>query len=243
MTEEDRALYEENLEELREYFYPQGGFEDSLVQEIAQCDFRQRRAMRYEAADILTQMDKVMDGAEDGQKSLDAVISQPPSGDLFLELIMFTEGLSFLVSGLRKVRRTVESDGYTVKARELLVSNFLGHIAEECDAHVAEVSEHLAEHAKESRDSLDTIQEAVLDWIDSHLEDFDEWLEKLRSEEHELGIKKARAGLPGSSMAVTIRYETRARRQKSRALADLERVQRHKRGEPSPPSINGDVVS
>jgi CRISPR/Cas system-associated endonuclease Cas1 len=71
-----------------------------------------------------------------------------------------------------------------------------------------------------------------------------EWLRRKvrRQEEHAQEISLERLSIPnGPQLERVQRYETAIKRDMYRAMDQLERLQRRRRGEPTPPTVNVNV--
>ncbi len=196
---EDPKEFNDLLIGLRTSYSPVGQQEDILVQEIAACIWRNKRAFRSERGEIETRLHALKSELEDS----------PPILEAYRDSIQLLERAKAEL----KCRKTFSDQ--TVK--ELYGGFSPDAITSFCEG---TIRSRLA--------AIDRSSEMINSWHDEESSE-----EALRTE-----ARAARAAIPDSSeMDQILRYGTTNDRKMYRAMAQLERLQRQRKGEPVPPAI------
>ena len=246
---ESRSEFRNLMAQLWEDIHPEGVLEEMLVEKIAVCYWRLRRVLRSEIGEIR----KDLDTAQDDYSStlLNKAAFAKCSDSLFLRLGLRKNsyGLIILKDILREVREEVKTLGRLSEAAYSELAKHFGEhegsLTSRCLAVVPpigtdEPSDAVPETPAESSKKHKTRLLQILD---------EEWrrLQEifLRAEEREFlesESKLATLSLPSKEAVDKIlRYETAMERQLYRAMNQLERLQRMRRGELIPPPVNIEV--
>ena len=238
----------QELETLHQRFWddlqPDGPVEEMLVDQIVTAHWRLRRALVAESGEIALTVDEGYWKGENGPNMAVRWMQWRDSGLMEEAMQRTWLGNSLLLRWLAEVRRAVEQEGTLTTAA---VQAFAGHFDK--DSTVAAELEKL--HAKQAAQAVEpdaatprgANKAEALALIDERMEEIRSMRD--RCEEHEDFIKQARqatAVLPSSEVLDKImRYETKLERQMYRAMAQLERVQRMRRGEAIPAPLSVEV--
>jgi hypothetical protein len=244
--QESQGDFKRLLESLVADMQPIGSMEEMLVERIAICYWRLRRAIRAEAGEIR----KLADNAvwTDAFKRADSLASN-------LRFLMLPDsrtalrrdprGLDILINLLRNVRDEIECSGELLpyshnKLTELygLEENTLAYKLIMCDKafSVSEASKN-EDASNEYPPYMKKIMLGILDEELSVLKTMRPEMEK--KENLELEAERLALSLPDDkAVARILRYETTIERQLYRAVNQLERLQRARKGDTIPPPIN-----
>jgi hypothetical protein len=236
---EFRAL----LTQLREDLTPEGVLEEMLVERIAVCYWRLKRAVRCETGEIRTQLDtlgyqEVMARTDEFNAEKKWLILDESRDKISKNSV----GVGYLISVLDEVKADVEEtghlSGFGVKK---LISNFGAEedsLASVCCV-VSEMATQGPEKAKEDPEKYgdtpppEKCKEAILKLIEqerARLVTIKEILEE--KENAETAAKIPSLALPSKeAMEKILRYETTIERQLYRAINELERLQRFRQVE------------
>ena len=105
-NKEDQTEFDELLDELREYYKPNGMAEDLLVRELAASYWKSSRALRYERGD-LTSAGTAPDPAELSQSEA-SILMQQPSADAYHSMLESSRGIKFLLGKVEQARKEAE---------------------------------------------------------------------------------------------------------------------------------------
>lgn len=214
---------------------PVGPVEEMLVDQIVTAHWRQRRALAAESGEIALSVD----GGQWHRQTHNLKLTTMLWGlenDPTLRMGDSAFGNHFLEGQLREVREAVEKEGELTDAA-LLEVKYHGEpysLTEKLRGWRAEAQQESAGLSPEEARSLQ--KERLLkklgheinmvSWQRSHCEEREEAQEQAR---------QAAAALPSLEVLEKIqRYETKLERQMFRAMAQLERLQRMRRGEAVP---------
>jgi hypothetical protein len=243
--QEDPAELEAILRDLCEDWVPVGHTEIQLVEQIGLAEWRLRRVHRAELGEIRKQM--------------------PPASDLKAEIeeardhfsMQFPELLAKGAAGIPYLREAVEDALGELEGR--------GTVSEETCDHLRFVFENMpynpgrelriwfpgCEEEEEDGDDEPTPapmtesekKAAARQHLQMALKDLDRRERKLQKQERtDLEIARQRLSIPqGLELERIQRYETSIKRDMYRAMDQLERLQRRRRGEPQPPTLNVNV--
>ena len=238
------ALYQRFWEE----FQPSGPLEEMLVDQIVTAHWRLRRALLAESGEISRSVDRAERKRHQGMGAHQLWTRWSLSPDPIAAMWQSSSGNLVLGEWLREMRETVETEGMlTEAALEKLASCFggkpnflLGKLKGLCEKFAAETTAH--------PEGLDAGQKErhkneVLAFLRSEMAAARLHLERCaEQEDYDDQARQAAAILPSEEVLDKIlRYETKLERQMYRAMAQLERVQRMRRGEALPAPLSVDI--
>jgi hypothetical protein len=222
-------------ERFRQEYHPVGPVEEMLVDQIVAAQWRLRRVLRAESAEIALSVD----GGHWARTRADPnwpVTAWHFAGDPIHAMRDSALGSSLVEGWLREVREQVDKKGGFSEAA-LEKFRFEGK-SNGLWARLKEVRRQLSENSTGADDAVrrEANKKEALRVIDRELT-FLEWsrsyCEKREAAEEE--ARQAAAVLPAPEVLDKIvRYETTLQRQLYRALAQLERMQRMRQGEAVP---------
>lgn len=236
----------EAFDSLRKQFWeqltPVGPIEEMLVDEIVSTYWRKRRVMIAESGEIVLSVDNGCwkRGRSSPFDNL-AVASLSPLFDVAEKLEESALGLFWLTETLFDVRFAVEKDGEITDAALQKTHLFTGKPNSLTDRLAAlrtlpiENADGLDEAALKAK-RRDKIL-AEIDRIRKHY--FELRQATIKREKAEESARQAAAVLPSSeTLDKILRYETTLERQLYRAMNQLERLQRLRKGEAVPPPLS-----
>ena len=257
---EDEADFIALFQGLQENFSPEGTIEEMLVEKVAVCLWRLRRAIRFESGMLREGLDSIYENYERTLKWNNKDVNIFDEYDALREeqerIIRENQHcIKLLKNNLDLSQLHEDKDiGMTTYYFNLIVKEYTGD--DWIDSDLPE------EKFSEEEMTLEEMRTFVIkkDWTDDKLREnfiqqdidgIEEAKEKIQQLE---GLKKAEE-LRVSRLAQTkalisyndvdklIRYETAIERQLYRALNQLERLQRQRAGDSVPPPISVDVNS
>jgi hypothetical protein len=254
---ESKAAWERLLAELREDLAPQGVLEEMMVERIAASYWRLGQAIRSETAEIAEQLESARrNEMREQSRRLRSVGENLRSHDdkARWEFKDSSEGLCHLIRVLNEARDDVQQVGYTSKpCLSKLSENFgsgEGEVVSRCSnltRMAIQGPPKPGQAAGEAAGNLspEECKRTILGLIDSEKEQLEARLEvAVESERREMEVKYDRLALPPNMpMEKILRYETAIERQLYRAISQLERLQRQRKGEPVPPEIKVNISS
>jgi len=250
---ESKAEFGRFLAQLYIDLQPNGILEEVLVEKIAVCYWRLRRVLRCEIGEIRKDLDSVR--LKEIFKRLDEVRFEKQFlglDDSRHKLEKNSLGLDYLIGVLEDVRGLVEEVGYVPEeAQKKLLKNF-GTEENQLPFWCFVFTNMATEGPQEAKENPEKYGDTptpeqckgmILKLIDDEKEKM-EGLKKMVKEKEELETeaKIFSLALPSKeSMDKILRYETTLERQLYRAVNQLERLQRQRKGETIPPPISVDV--
>lgn len=195
--------------QLRETLQPVGKLEELLVEKIALCFWRSRRALRCEIA-------QSRHGAYLAQRQVERTDEYPPLVDAAIRAV-------------KRAREDIETNGILSEATREEIEYWLPKYSNRM-----EPFRHGSPMSPEQK-------EASLRAIDQTLSGLEQKHAYLRDA---LQLQEISLTLPpGKDLERILRYEASNERQLNRALAQLERLQRQRKGEDVPPPVtfSGDL--
>jgi len=247
---ENKTEFRNLTSQLWQDLQPVGVLEEMLVEKIAICYWRLRRVLRCEIGEIRKELDTaswrfVFKQAEQVALEKDSLFLERSRQNLKKNSL----GLQYLTGVLDEVSKDVEQVGYLSKeALEKLMKNF--GLEEEGFPFWCLVFTQMAtqrtEKVKEDPENYSDIpspekcKEIILYLIDGERKKLESLKEVIQENENlELEANVASLALPSKEAVDKIlRYETAIERQLYRAMSQLERLQRQRKGETIPPPIN-----
>lgn len=238
-SKELTALHRRFWEDLQ----PVGPLEEMLVDQIVTAHWRLRRALTAESGEIALRVDTGYRKRSHKHPALQWM-QWTALGDPIPAMRESSVGNSVLGNWLGEVRKIVEADGaLTDRAVQDLAGRFRG----ESNSLVRELEEFrkleanpdgLDEAALQKRTKAEAL--AFLDQKIGHFRMGQALC--VEEEEQEERSRQSAAVLPSAEVLDKIlRYETKLERQMYRAMAQLERVQRMRRGEALPAPLSVEI--
>lgn len=247
---ENKAEFRTLLHSLWDYLQPEGPVEEILVERIATSYWRLRRVLKCEVGEIRKQLDSA------SYRELFNRADQVAEAKKFLVLGGSKEtlkkssfGLTYLLEVLEDVKAEVEEEGcLSERAKEQLIKNFgddengITHWCYAFTRMALEAKGGAEENPNQPPGALppDKCKEAILKLLDEEKAK----LVGLKAiiEENELMELDAKCKSfvlpPKEAVEKILRYESSIERQLYRAMNQLERIQRQRRGEVVPPPIS-----
>ena len=246
---ESNAEFSRFLAQLQVDLQPNSILEEVLVEKIAVCYWRLRRVLRCEIGEIRKDLDAL--SLKEIFKRLDEVRFEKRFlglDDSRHKLEKNSLGLHYLIGVLDDVRALVEEVGHVPEeAQKELWKNFGGEekgLSSWCFTFSQMAIEGPEKAKKDPEHYGDTPPpEACKGMILKLIDDEKEKMEALKKsieekEELETEAKMCSLALPAKeAMDKILRYETTIERQLYRAMNQLERLQRQRKGETLPPPI------
>jgi len=234
LPQEDRAEYERLLAALMEEYQPVGMLEALHVEEIACTYWRRRRAVRAEAANIeLDTMDKSLQlDSRDQDEILEAVVEKDT-----VALACSVAGLERLGEVFDNVARELRDDG-KLSEQSIAWLEDAGWPRSHEDLDVLRGATTVAEAAKKE------LLKVTLEFIAETQTEFLREKKVAKAREGALrDLVLARATiLEDSTGEAILRYEGAMDRKLYTAIAQLERLQKQRRGGTVPPRDSSDVT-
>ncbi len=235
------ALHRRFWEDLQ----PVGVMEEMLVDQIVTAHWRLRRALTAESGEIALSVDTGHRKRSNGTGPVMQWMLWRTHTDTIHAMEKSAIGSAFLQDWVRELRDRVEAEG---ELTEAMVRRFTGHFGDQPNFLTNRLTELLRnqEANPEGMDAgalRDRNKAAALAFLDGQAGSFRMWKEqRLDEEEYEEEARQAAAVLPSAeTLDKILRYETTLNRQLSRAMAQLERVQRRRQGEDIPAPLSVEV--
>ena len=247
---ESKAEFHGLLAALRDELQPEGILEEMLVEKIAVCYWRLRRVLRCEVGEIRKQLDSFeFDNASNRTEKVKNILEWASSEGHEKSLLRSSCGVEHLLQVIEGIRYDVEEHGELCpRAKEELETAF--GLEDKTFGCVLRFYCWLLEGGPEkSPDEFedyddppppDECNRIILEMLDEKRDELHKALEAMKDREKlELQTSLARQSIPSADAADRIlRYETSIERQLFRAVNQLERLQRQRKGEPVPPPVN-----
>jgi hypothetical protein len=238
---EFKALHARFHEELQ----PHGPVEEMLVDQIVTAHWRLRRALAAEAGAIALGVDDGKWNRTWGTNPQLRWMQWEVLGDPIYGMETSAMGNRLLETGLREVRGAVERDGELTEAAVQDFKDTFGNkenvLTRELDrlrlrTRVPENAENAAARREENKQQVLALLDRKLrltTWRKEECDDHDR---------NQAEAQQAVAALPDAdTLDKILRYETKLERQMHRAMAQLERLQRMRRGEAVPAPLTVEV--
>jgi len=253
---ENPAEFEELLRELCDDWEPAGHTEIHMVEEIAMAEWRLRRVRRAELGEIRKQMPTpTLSKSEAEANILQTLYDSPESVPQILG--RSSAGIPHLRQAVEVALAEVKSEGIISKETCEYLDSVFGENPNSPVATVTAIFRNWKERNAEEEnsdgeptpraDKSELYAKAVAltkivarKLLKQALKHLDRQERKLHKKERtELEIDRQRLSIPeGLELERFQRYETAIKRDMYRAIDQLERLQRRRRGEPPPPTVN-----
>ncbi len=233
--EERREVYQRLYHGLREYFQPEGAMEEALVEQIAVTLWRKRRVLRFELGCLRKQLDAYQEAAKGSEDDEDDFPLRKHK--TAYKRLVETQGR---LAHNQQEKKYLQED-YDIMSDEE-VENW-----EDSYFRLAEKKGFEAEEPLKVRDWLkeqglseDQIRQEL---IQVHEELIQAARAEIKALEPQAALELERMALLGSVPAFgpdldkIIRYEASLDRQLYKAITQLERLQRRRKGEDLPPPV------
>lgn len=249
--QEDPAEFEAILTELYAEREPEGYTELQLVDRIALGEWRLRRAIRAELGEIRTQTPsltlnfkhvekQIVEAANLGPHALQRILPESTLG-ILLQRRAVENALDELEREGTVSEETCELLGRLFGDKSdspaaILNTLFFEEMPEGAEDDSESDSEPTAKADKPGPDQ----KAAARECLEMVLKDLDRRAPKVNKQERtNLEIARQRLSIPqGPALEHIRRYETGIKREMPRDIDQLERLQRRRRGEPLPPTVN-----
>lgn len=244
---ESAADYRRLLESFRESFRPVGGIEELLVEKLAMLAWQEARAVRADAAVVMRQTEYVR------QSRRDRLIAD--SEGLPLDVTVTMEGIAYsrdnhyllgkAVKSLESLQRAIEKRGFDVTVDEGLLKAVYGKrtFREGVLLKYHCFSEQIQKTTDETERK--NIQNIFLQILKKEIEHLRDKVAAIQARDEKMvSIEEETLSIPmGMELDRLLRYRTYLERSFDRTLAQLERLQRLRAGQPVPPTLKVDVTS
>ena len=253
---EESAQYKDLLIRLIDDLEPEGALEEMLVERIAVCYWRLRRAVLAENGEIRKWRDTfTWERIQKRMEDFDTQKLLAPLGKRGLMLDRTKHGHEFLHRKVQEFRGVAEEVGYLTEEQEKEALDWFGRASEgfgfqvyffsQIARRAMGASSVLSDPEDTERFDPDRAKKVLVDYLQEGEKNFSRLakalgkLEQLEDDAEAL----SRAVPPSDGIDRILRYETSIERQMYRAMNQLERLQRRRKGEPVPPPINLELSS
>jgi len=253
---ESKVEFQTLLASLADDLQPEGVLEEMLVEKIPVCYWRLRRAVRCEVGEIRGALDTyVLDQAIKRVEAVHDILEWPSLTRKGCDkrLLMSTAGIERLLKVIEDLRYDIEQRGaFCESAEKEMLQVFggeeggFGHDLFFYNWLASEKGQEEAKSNGENEEPLpdpDGCRKIILEMLAEKESSYRNALEVMQ--EHEdlrPQSRLAKYSLPGGDSSDRIlRYETAIERQMYRAMNELERLQRQRRGEFTPPPVRIDL--
>ena len=233
---ESRSELETLIAELRETLAPQGMVEELLVDKLASISWRYRRLLMAETAEIetLTTVDlaKVDNKKEDKARSPGLIgrADNPSIANSCLEL-------------LRDLHKQIAETGFKYDRDMAILTQLYGDDADSCEM-LRDLYSTLTPVLSVRPDAKDWVKEKILNEILTQIDRLKSAEERRHDSMRQQDIKVMCRRIPhGEAMERLLRYEATLERAFERVLAQLERMQRLRRGLAPAPRLDVSISS
>ena len=241
--QEDREEFEALHRRFAEDLQPEGPLEEMLVDQIVTAHWRLRRALMAESGAIALNVDKGHRKRARGTPPVLQWMQWRVLGDPVNAMQNSSIVSAILLCWMKELRDAVEQTGeLTVEAVKQL-NDRIGTTPTPLTLSLEELRLKL-ESGSANPDAVERKRSVALAFLDREINSL-QWSRErcVEDEEHEAESLQAAAVLPsGEVLDKILRYETKLERQLFRAMAQLERVQRMRRGETIPAPLSVEVA-
>jgi hypothetical protein len=165
--------------------------------------------------------------------------------NVFARLFQSSEGSEYVVNWLKQLRQRVEREGELSAVTLAVVNKMLKNEAQDIGPELAEFRARLVENPGQlDPDALKSQHlKEVFEFLDNHIQQGKFLLANNQDRDGFVKVaSQSAAMLPSdATMDKILRYETAIERQMFRAMNQLERLQRQRKGENVPPPLAVDI--
>ena len=233
---EDPADFEELLRGLHDHHHPEGKLEELLVDRIASCWWRLRRAVRAETGEIRKHLDSATSAMHEQRASAFRTAKSlgPMLDDGGTTIRQGSLGVEFLIALWEKAQRELEYKSEISKTTQDALYKHFGR-----DRSSPAIMCHvLSEDLDQERASglAGEAQESISSFIKDEIKNLKSLLRVKEGQENlQIEANLLSLSVPGGhEHDRIIRYEMMIERQLYRALDQLERLQRRRQGDAVP---------
>lgn len=236
--QESSREYGKLHQRFREELQPAGPMEEMLVDQIVTCHWRLRRALKAESSEIALEVGRQDMNRQMGFKTAMRWLQWRASDNPIALMHDSWSGICELENWLKQVRESVEREGELTEAATRIPMNGqpngLTTQLEKLRQRLQENPEGLEPEALCERNRRE-----VMAHLNREIGQYQEMnFEAYERERWEEGARQDAALLPSpAALDKILRYETKLERQMFRAMAQLERIQRMRRGEAVPAPV------
>jgi hypothetical protein len=223
---------------------PEGPIEEMLLDQIVTAHWRLRRALTAESGEIALSVDTGHRKRSRGVEPVLQWMQWRAFGDPLHAMGESSIGNAIIRGWLGELRNDVEAQGVLTESG---IQKLSAHFGVETNRLVQQLDEFRRKLEAEPNRSDSAVQARhkaeTLTFLDREIRGLQFALERcVDAEEHEEQARQASAVLPdAATLDKILRYETKLERQMYRAMAQLERIQRMRRGEAIPAPLTLDV--
>ena len=254
--EESKSEFKNLLTALTESLQPEGVLEEMLVEKIAVCYWRLMRVVRCEVGEIRGALDThIFDQAMRRLEKVNNILEWPSLTNTGCDkqLMMSTAGIERLLKIIEGLRYDIEEHGTLCENAEKEMIRVFGRENGGFGQHLSFFNWLASEKGQEGAKSQSEeealpdpqkCRQIILELIEEKESALRDALD-IMAEQEDLNTQSAMAKLclpDGETYDRILRYETAIERQMYRAMNQLERLQRQRRGEFTPPPVNVEIV-
>ena len=241
--QEDREEFEALHRRFWEDLQPEGPLEEMLVDQIVTAHWRLRRALMAESGAIALNVDTGHRKRAKGTPPVLQWMHWRALGDPVYAMQNSSVGSAILLGWMKELRTTVEQAGGLTEEAVQQLTDRIGTTPNPLTRSLEELRLKLAAEP-DGPDAVQRKRNETLAFLDREINSL-QWSRErcVEDEEHDQESRQAAAVLPsGEILEKILRYETKLERQLFRAMAQLERVQRMRRGEAIPAPLSVEVA-
>lgn len=245
---EDQQAFDTLLESLLAQYAPDGSLEEMLVEKIAVSYWRLRRANRFEVGLLRRELDNAADKFYNTDR-IDYFKRKRTDADIDVEMGEFQEALESFEESRRKLSTLLQTGQPLSKFYDDdLWFAFAQHLDDEeqmSNINTAS-SETIHNTLRDHHWTDDQISKELLSLCDTDVQSLRSHISQLKKEKADnalaLQVQKKINSLPGpKDVERLLRYETAIERQLYKAISQLERCQRQRKGDYVPAPVQVDL--
>ena len=238
---EDQHTFDTLLSDLVDQFKPVGSLEEMMVEKIAVCYWRLRRANRYEVGVLREKLDTITDCYYDNKyNATDVEIDE--------QIEENQDGLTLWQADKKKIER-LSKKGVDLESLYGLdgcwddIEEKFEDLEEDIDS---DQPEDIRKALNKAGITDDRIWQMLIESCEEYIDEFRSNIEKLEKDKAtnklRLSARKKKGSLPPChEMGKLLRYETAIDRQLYKAINQLERLQRLRGGDHVPAPVQMDL--
>jgi hypothetical protein len=255
LTGESRAEYRTLLEGLQDDLKPQGELENQLVDQLAMLLWRKRRLIIAEGAEIrkATEFLEWDEMLRQHDETPDFAALEFETGHL-IHKITKSKVLAKCLSMLERLKRSIDDNGFDKASdRALLDRLYEDSDTDTLEGTIKDSYLHWMSVSSSDSSGSDPSELASPEQCKKNfLKDLKQETSRLKAyrsdlaqtESRRMEVEALRGSVPESpQLERLLRYETSLDRGFERTLNQLERIQRTRKGQPLPPTLNVNVAS